>query len=73
VVAKAIEYCEELVALPPRAMKQTRTMVRRELVEYVGRHHRRDGTFFFEEWVRPETQGPLHDVVEKLKSKSKKK
>jgi 3,2-trans-enoyl-CoA isomerase len=72
VVAKAIEHCEELVALPQRPMVQTRTMVRRELVEYVGRHHRRDGTFFFEEWVRPETTATLEEVMKKLKDRKKK-
>jgi len=72
VVAKAIEYCEELIALPRRPMEQTRTMVRRELVEYVGRHHRRDGTFFFEEWGRPETKACLEDVMTKLKERKRK-
>ena len=71
VISRAIEHCKELLGLPQRAMDNTRTMARRELVEYVARNHRRDGTFFFEEWQRPETQGPLHEVVEKLRSKKK--
>jgi enoyl-CoA hydratase/carnithine racemase len=72
VVAKAIEFCEELIALPRRAMDNTRTMARRELVEYVNRNHRRDANFFFEEWKRPETQAVLKDVMKQLKERKKK-
>jgi len=72
VVAKAVEHCGELAALPRRAMDNTRTMVRRELVEYVNRNHRRDANFFYEEWNRPETQAVLRDVVKQLKERKKK-
>jgi hypothetical protein len=72
VVAKAIEFCEELIALPRRAMDNTRAMARRELVEYVNRNHRRDGNFFFEEWKRPETRAVLEDVMKQLKERKKK-
>ena len=59
-------------ALPRRPMDNTRTMARRELVEYVNRNHRRDGNFFFEEWIRPETRAVLEDVMKQLKERKKK-
>jgi enoyl-CoA hydratase/carnithine racemase len=69
VVATAVEFCEELLALPQRAMMQTRTMARTELVELVRRDRQRDGDFFFSEWKRPETQKELHKLVERLKKR----
>jgi enoyl-CoA hydratase/carnithine racemase len=69
VVSTAKGFCEELIALPRRAMEQTRTLARRELVEIVQNNHRRDSEFFFAEWILPETQGPLREVVARLKKR----
>jgi enoyl-CoA hydratase/carnithine racemase len=71
VVATAVEFCGKLATLPRRAMDNTRTMARRELVGYVNRNHRRDANFFYEEWNRPETQAVLRETVEQIRAKKK--
>jgi enoyl-CoA hydratase/carnithine racemase len=73
VVPMAVGFCQELLALPRRAMEQTRTLARRELIEFVREHRRRDGDFFFQEWKRPETRKPLEELVERLAKKKRQK
>jgi enoyl-CoA hydratase/carnithine racemase len=69
VVSTAKGFCEELLALPRRAMEQSRTLVRGELVEIVQKNRQRDSEFFFAEWMLPETQDPLREVVARLKKR----
>jgi enoyl-CoA hydratase/carnithine racemase len=69
VVSTALQWCESVVALPPRAMRRTRTMAREELVDFVRRNRERAAHRFFSEWLRPETQGPLRELVERLEKK----
>jgi enoyl-CoA hydratase/carnithine racemase len=68
-VAGAVEFCEDLVAVPQRAMTQTRAMARKHLMEYVRENRQRNADSFFAEWKQPETQGPLQELVERLKKK----
>lgn len=67
VVSCAVEYCRELVALPQGAMTQTRTMARKDLVEYVRENRQLDADLCFTQWMMPETQGMLHELVGTLK------
>ncbi len=69
VVRTALDWCESLVALPKRAMIQTRAAARAQFVEFVRSNRRQDADRFFEEWHRPESQEPLRRLVERLKDR----
>jgi enoyl-CoA hydratase/carnithine racemase len=67
VVAEACRWCNELVALPARAVRLTREVVRSELVDMVRRDRVRDRERLLDEWFRPETQQALREMVARIK------
>jgi enoyl-CoA hydratase/carnithine racemase len=67
VVAEACRWCNELVALPARAVRLTREVVRSELVDMVRRDRVRDRERLLDEWFRPETQEALRQMVARIK------
>ncbi len=69
VVAAAVEWCRPLTELPPHALRITRQTVRRNLVEIVRKSKSGDIEEMAREWFRPEVQGPLHKLAEKLGSR----
>lgn len=66
VVPSAVEWCRELTELPPHALRETRTTVRRDLIELVDRSRSHDIEALANEWFRPEVQGPLQKLAEQL-------
>jgi len=66
VVAAAVEWCRQLTELPPHALRSTRRVVRRDLVEIVERSRSHDIEALAKEWFRPEVQGPLRKLAEQL-------
>jgi len=69
VVPAAVEWCRQLTELPPHALRGTRRVVRRDLVEIVDRSRSNDIEDLAREWFRPEVQGPLHKLAEQLTSR----
>jgi enoyl-CoA hydratase/carnithine racemase len=67
VVDSAIQWCESMVGLPQRAMALTRSVVRRDVVELLDRHRESDQEVLLEEWFREDSQGPLRQLMERLK------
>lgn len=69
VVGEAVSWAAEIAALPARAVSLTREVVRADLVAAVRSARRDDSRRMLDEWFRPETQGPLHELVAKLKKR----
>ncbi len=67
VVAEACRWCDQLIALPARALRLTREVVRSELVEVVRRNRGRDRERLLDEWFRSETQEALRQMVARIK------
>ncbi|MGD8347447.1 MAG: enoyl-CoA hydratase/isomerase family protein [Lysobacterales bacterium] len=67
VVPRAIEWCEERLALPRDAMLQTREMARRYLHEFFDGYDEARGDNFIDIWFSEGTQRSLRGLVEKLK------
>ena len=70
VVASAVEWLTSTLALPRSAMLSTRAMARADLVEAMGDPETLDLQRFVDAWFSDETQGVLHALVAKLKSRS---
>jgi enoyl-CoA hydratase/carnithine racemase len=66
-VAEACRWCDQLIALPARALRLTREVVRSELVEVVRRNRARDRERLLDEWFRSETQEALREMVARIK------
>jgi enoyl-CoA hydratase/carnithine racemase len=69
VVAEARRWCDEVVALPPRAVALSRGVARSRLVELVSSNRADDCARLRDEWFRPDTQVPLRRLVAQLKEK----
>ena len=67
VVPRAIEWCEERLALPRDAMLQTREMARRYLHEFFDGYDEARGDRFIDIWFSEGTQKSLRGLVERLK------
>ncbi len=68
VVARAVEQCNALLALPPQPMAITRHLARADLVALF-RENDAELAGLVEQWFSPETQGPLRALVERLAKK----
>lgn len=66
VVPEAVEWCRELTELPQQALRGTRRVVRRDLIEIVERSRSHDVGELVREWFRPEVQEPLRKLAEQL-------
>lgn len=67
-VPRAIEWCNALLALPPQAMAKTRRLVRTDLVSLFDENET-ELAGLVDQWLSPETQGPLRALVERLGKK----
>ncbi|MFY9822256.1 MAG: enoyl-CoA hydratase/isomerase family protein, partial [Thermoanaerobaculia bacterium] len=68
VVARAVEWCNALLALPPEPMARTRRLVRADLVSLFAATEA-EVAGLVDQWFSPETQGPLRALVERLAKK----
>jgi len=66
VVDWAVDWCRKVTASPRLAVARTRSKARADLVDLVQRCRDRDAIDLAEAWFRPEVQGPLKQLVEKL-------
>ena len=66
VVARSIEWCRELIALPNGAMLQTRAMARADLHRLVQDSANQDAERFVGVWFEESTQQVLRGLVERL-------
>jgi Delta3-Delta2-enoyl-CoA isomerase len=69
VVARAIEWCQSLIGLPPVALAATRRAARADLVGLFGEEIEGELDRVLESWFHPETQAVLKGVVERLMKK----
>ena len=69
VVPRAIQWCGEMVAIPPNAMAYTRQQARADLRAIFERDLNPEIEEMDEAWWQPETQAMLHAVVERLSKK----
>jgi 3,2-trans-enoyl-CoA isomerase len=68
VVARAVEWCNALLALPPQAMATTRRLVRADLVALFAANEA-ELAGLVDQWFSDETQGALRALVERLGKK----
>jgi enoyl-CoA hydratase/carnithine racemase len=67
VVAEAVGWCRARLEVPQNGLAETRSTVRRGLVELLERHRTRDVDRLAERWFEPELQAVLRAVVDDLK------
>ena len=69
VVERAIEWCQGLLTLPPRALSVTRQTTRADLVRLVEEGLAGELDLLVDNWFHEETQTVLRAVVDRLKKK----
>src|SRR5258707_12537095 len=69
VIARAIEWLRSLLALPPRAMSETRRIARADLIAAFDAHRSGDVDDFVRGWFGEESRATLTAVMAKLKAK----
>ena len=67
VVARAVEWCRSLLALPPEAMAATRRLVRSGLASFFAEGNEDELAGLVDMWFSAETQGALQALVARLK------
>lgn len=70
VVARAIEWCEQHLALPGHAMCETREMARADMRAFFDIDLESDAGHFTDLWFRDDTQAILGAMVESLKKRA---
>ncbi|TLY49618.1 MAG: enoyl-CoA hydratase/isomerase family protein [Gammaproteobacteria bacterium] len=70
VIERAIEWLNSLLALPPRAMSETRRIARADLVAAFDTHRSGDVDDFVRGWFGEESRATLTAVMAKLKAKA---
>jgi enoyl-CoA hydratase/carnithine racemase len=69
VVARALHWCQQHLALPAEAMASTRRFARRDLADLMGDPGRFPVEQFADGWFSSETQASLQALVARLKAK----
>jgi Delta3-Delta2-enoyl-CoA isomerase len=69
VVPAAIDWCRSILALPPRAMAQTRALARRNLVRLFAGDATAELQALVETWTGAETQSAMRALVARLAEK----
>jgi enoyl-CoA hydratase/carnithine racemase len=67
VVARAVEWCRSLLALPPEAMASTRRLARAGLASLFAEGNEEELAGLVDMWFSAETQGALQALVARLK------
>ena len=70
VIPRALEWCQDLLALPQQAMLGTRAEARSDLVALFRRDLQPEQQDVIASWWRPETQSTLRALVERLQKKN---
>ena len=70
VIARAIEWLQSLLALPPHAMSQTRRIARADLIAAFDAHRSGDVEEFVRGWFGEESRATLTAVMARLKAKA---
>lgn len=67
-IARAVEWCNAVLALPPEAMAETRRLVRADLVSLFASSADTEAELagLLDQWFSSETQGALRALVERL-------
>lgn len=71
VVPRALAWCQGVLALPPKAMAQTRQRARADLVRIIEEGLAIELNAVVDVWFSEETQAALHALVEHLAAKKK--
>lgn len=71
VVPRAVEWCQELLALPPAAMAETRKRARADLIRIMEEGLATEMETLVDLWFGEETQSTLRALVERLAAKKK--
>jgi 3,2-trans-enoyl-CoA isomerase len=71
VVERAVEWCQSLLALPPKAMASTRRLARAELAGLFANEETNEKEILgvLDEWFSEETQRVMRELVERLAKK----
>ena len=67
VVAVARRWCEQIVEAPPQALADTRSVLRRDLIETIRTHREEDSSRLADLWFQPELRGAMRDLMARLK------
>jgi enoyl-CoA hydratase/carnithine racemase len=67
VVATARRWCERVVESPAQALAETRSVLRRDLVEAIRNRREEDTGRLAAQWFEPELQSAMGELVERLK------
>jgi len=67
VVAAARLWCERIIEAPARALAETRSVLRRDLVESIRKHREDDIRRLVDQWFQPELQTAMKELVARLK------
>ena len=67
VVTAARRWCEDIIKSPSKALSDTRSVLRSDLVESVQRNSKDDVRLLTEQWFRPELQTAMRDLVARIK------
>ena len=67
VVAAARRWCEDIIQAPSQALGDTRSVLRRDLVESIQSHSKDDVRLLADQWFQPELQTAMSDLVTQLK------
>ena len=69
VVERAVEWCQSLLALPPKAMTATRRLARADLAAFFAGGNEEEILGVLDEWFSEETQRVMREVAERLTKK----
>jgi enoyl-CoA hydratase/carnithine racemase len=67
VVAAACRWCQDIIEAPAHALAETRSILRRDLVESIRSHSEDDVRILADQWFQPELQTAMRDLVARLK------
>ena len=67
VVTAARRWCEDIIQSPSKALSDTRSVLRSDLVESVQRNSKDDVRLLTEQWFQPELQTAMRDLVARIK------
>jgi len=67
--AAALHWCEEIIEAPAEALKDTRSVFRRDLAELIRNRRGEDSRSLAGLWFRPELQNAIRDLAARLRGK----
>ena len=67
VVTAARRWCERIIEAPGKALAETRSVLRRDLIESIQNHSQKDVSRLVDQWFQPELQTAMRDLVNRLK------